>query len=107
MHILSVESEVRGETLSGREMLMDTRLLTQIFDLLEKRHIKPVHISKKFTFSDVHSAFRYMRSGNNIGKTVVTRGSAEESMVPVSQALVPLQTISHLYRFGQQLRFSD
>lgn len=62
------------------------RLLELIFILVREGHIKPVHVSKTFTFDDYQSAFRYMRSGTNIGKTVITRGGASDVEVPVKPA---------------------
>jgi hypothetical protein len=62
------------------------RLLEQIFALVREGHIKPVHVSKTFAFDDYQSAFRYMRSGMNVGKTVITRGGASDVQVPVKPA---------------------
>jgi hypothetical protein len=56
--------------------------------MIEAGYIKPVHIGKTFAFEAIHTAFRYMRSGTNIGKVVITRDSAQNVPVPVKP--VPL-----------------
>lgn len=58
--------------------------MTQMFDLLHKGHIKPIHPIKTFSFDDIPSAFRYMRSANHIGKIVISNGNNGDIMVPVS-----------------------
>ena len=71
----------------SHEQVTDTvigRLMTQMFDLLQKRHIKPIYPIKTFTFDDITSAFRYMRSANHIGKIVISNGNDSDIEVPVS-----------------------
>jgi Zinc-binding dehydrogenase len=60
------------------------RLLSELFDLIEKGHITPISPIKIFTFEDIPSAFRYMRAGNHIGKIVISSGENRTIEVPVS-----------------------
>lgn len=57
--------------------------MTQMFDLLRKGYIKPIFPIKTFSFEDIPSAFRYMRSANHIGKIVISNGGNNEINVPV------------------------
>lgn len=66
-------------------------MVEQIFTLIEAGHIKPIHIGKTFAFEDVHAAFRYMRSGTNIGKVVITRDAAKDVQVPVKPTALALE----------------
>ncbi|KAF2758542.1 putative polyketide synthase [Pseudovirgaria hyperparasitica] len=64
------------------------RLMTQWLSLLEQGLIEIPPITKRFGFNDVHAAFRHMRSGNNIGKTVLTRNeSFGDVHVPIRPAV--------------------
>ena len=47
--------------------LTSTRLLGEMFDLLEKGHVKPIQPMKIFRFENIVSAFRYMRDGKHMG----------------------------------------
>lgn len=60
------------------------RLLGQMFDLIAQKHIKPILPMKIFPFEDIPAAFRYMRGGNHIGKTVISNGPDADIHVPVS-----------------------
>jgi hypothetical protein len=65
-------------------------LVEQIFTLVAAGHITPIYVGKTFPFEDVHAAFRYMRSGTNIGKVVITRDSTKDVHVPVKSAALAL-----------------
>lgn len=60
--------------------------MTQTFNLIEKRHLKPINPIKTFPFSEIASAFAYMRSGRHIGKIVITNGAETTCEVPVRPA---------------------
>jgi acyl transferase domain-containing protein/NADPH:quinone reductase-like Zn-dependent oxidoreductase len=88
---LSMGPFVRNASFRAVDMSHDSfdskfkhKLLERIFELLEKRHIKPIHIGKTFGFENVVDSFRYMRGGLNIGKTVICREPAKNTIVPVS-----------------------
>lgn len=57
--------------------------MSQMFDLLKKGHIKPIFPIKSFSFEDIPSAFRYMRSANHIGKIVISNGGNNDINVLV------------------------
>lgn len=57
--------------------------MAQMFDLLQEGHIRPIFPIKIFSFEDIPSAFRYMRSANHIGKIVISNSGNDEINVPV------------------------
>lgn len=57
--------------------------MSQTFKLIEEGHLKPIKPCKLFSFGDIGDAFRYMRSGNHIGKIVITSGLDRGEKVPV------------------------
>jgi hypothetical protein len=50
--------------------------------MFEKGQIKPV-ISKTFGFEEPQEAFRFLSTGNSIGKIVVTKDGHKSPIVPV------------------------
>lgn len=60
--------------------------MAQTFDLIKKRHIKPINPIKTFPFSEIASAFAYMRSGRHIGKIVISNDEKTTCEVPVRPA---------------------
>jgi hypothetical protein len=61
------------------------RLLSQLFQLLEEGHLKPMNPIQTFPFDDIQSAFRYMRGANHIGKIVIS-SHGNNLTVPVRPA---------------------
>ncbi|KGO72702.1 Acyl transferase/acyl hydrolase/lysophospholipase [Penicillium italicum] len=59
------------------------RLLTQLFELLDAGHVKPIAPITVFPFEDIPSAFRYMRSANHIGKIVISNTAKENKVIDV------------------------
>ena len=62
------------------------RLFTQLMELIEKGHVKPISPIQTFDFEDVPSAFRFMRGAKHIGKIVISNGSRNIDKVPVRPA---------------------
>ncbi|KAL2069921.1 hypothetical protein VTL71DRAFT_14600 [Oculimacula yallundae] len=67
------------------------RLLTELFRLIDRGHVKPVAPIHRFSFADIGSAIRFLRAGKHIGKIVITDGSAPDIKVPVRLAPRPLK----------------
>lgn len=61
-------------------------LLSKTFDLIKGGHLKPITPIKTFPFTDIPSAFAYMRSGRHIGKIVITNGEKAVVEVPIRPA---------------------
>lgn len=105
-HTLSMEPFGRNASYRCFDMahkcVSDTliaRLLSQLFDLLEQGYVKPITPIKAFSFSDIPSAFRYMRGANHIGKIVITNGTEDDVQVPIRAApkkLVFKNNVSYL-----------
>ena len=68
-----------------------SRLLSQMFHLIGEGHIKPIFPRKEFSFGDISNAFRYMRSGNHIGKILITDGLKRNVQVPVSHVVYVIE----------------
>ena len=61
------------------------RLLSDLFKLITEGHIKPTSPVRRFNFSEIPAAFRYMRQGNHIGKIIFSKRAYETVKVPVCQ----------------------
>ena len=61
-------------------------LLSEVFQLLDKGHIKPISPIQTFPFTGIPAALRMMRSGKHIGKLVISRIQDLPMHVPVSTA---------------------
>jgi hypothetical protein len=60
-----------------------SRLLSELMDLVEKGHVKPISPIMVFPFEDIVSAFRYLRAGTHIGKVVISSGTNTHIELPV------------------------
>lgn len=65
---------------------MVASLLSRMFKLLEDGHITPISPTKVFSFTDIPSAFRYMRGGSHIGKIVISDGTKPDVQVSTRAA---------------------
>ncbi|KAI9640185.1 hypothetical protein NHQ30_011422 [Ciborinia camelliae] len=61
------------------------RLLTDVFDLITKRSIRPVSPITIFPMSDVESAFRTLQAGKIMGKIVIVPGENDQVMAVPSK----------------------
>ncbi|KAK8047896.1 hypothetical protein PG996_015960 [Apiospora saccharicola] len=59
------------------------RLLADVFDLLEAGHVQPIAPIRTFSFAEVPGALRLIRSGNHIGKIVISDDGAADVDVSV------------------------
>ncbi|RWA05039.1 hypothetical protein EKO27_g10072 [Xylaria grammica] len=66
------------------------RLLTEIYELRHKGHIKPV-VSKTYGFDDIPTALKQLGTGKSIGKIVISRQDCD--------VLVPIRLIAPELRF--------
>lgn len=57
--------------------------------LMAEGHLKPIGPIKTFSFSEIPSAFRFMRGANHIGKIVISDGPQAKVTVPVSSPMKP------------------
>ncbi|KAI4116922.1 MAG: hypothetical protein LQ345_002740 [Seirophora villosa] len=64
-----------------------SRLLDQIFELVDAGHLKPIHPITTFGFDEVPSALAYIRSGRHIGKVVISNGHKGDTHVPIRPAV--------------------
>lgn len=64
-------------------------LISEMFDLVAKGHIKPISPMKVFPFEEIIEALRYLRAGTHLGKIVISNGPNAKVQVPVSST-VPL-----------------
>ncbi|KAL9094794.1 MAG: hypothetical protein Q9165_003065 [Trypethelium subeluteriae] len=78
---LSMEPFCRNASYRAVDMSLDNipwpetqRLLRRIFKMIEDGIIKPIYPRKVYSFADIVDAFRDMRSGNHIGKIVISDG---------------------------------
>ncbi|KAI0601372.1 hypothetical protein F4775DRAFT_582241 [Biscogniauxia sp. FL1348] len=84
----------RGIDISQQSLLDDLQLVERILQtvrqLLVANHIRPISPRKVFSFSQIPDAMRYMRSGEHIGKIVISDGEAEDVKVPTRKAPISL-----------------
>lgn len=57
--------------------------------LMAEGHLKPIGPIKTFSFSEMPSAFRFMRGANHNGKIVISDGPQAKVTVPVSSPMKP------------------
>lgn len=80
----------RGIDISRPSILNDLalieRVLQKVRQLLLDGHIKPISPVKIFPFAQLRDAMRYMRSGEHMGKIVLSTGDADDLTVPVRRA---------------------
>ncbi|TEY71320.1 hypothetical protein BOTCAL_0095g00030 [Botryotinia calthae] len=95
---LSMEPFCRNASYRPIDMSLDSvplsttaRQLSQTFSLIEHGHIKPIQPRTKFSFKDIRDAFRYMRSGNHIGKIVITDGEDRSVKIPIRPSKISLK----------------
>ncbi|KAI1158376.1 KR domain-containing protein [Nemania serpens] len=62
------------------------RLLDQLMGLMAEGHLKPIGPIKTFSFSEMPSAFRFMRGANHNGKIVISDGPQAKVTVPTCTA---------------------
>lgn len=60
-----------------------SRLLSELMNLVEKGHVNPISPITVFSFEDIVSAFRYLRSGTHIGKVVISNSKKSNVELPV------------------------
>ncbi|KAF7917217.1 uncharacterized protein EAE98_010322 [Botrytis deweyae] len=78
----------RAMDFSYTENIVDpliSRLLDQIFELVNGGHVKPIHPVTIFGFNDIPAALAYIRSGRHIGKVVIS-DKGIDSQVPIRPA---------------------
>jgi len=69
---------------------MVERLLAEIFELVEARHVNAIHPIIEYGFDNVPAALAYIRRGQHIGKIVITNHGGDVQ-VPIRPALRTLQ----------------
>jgi hypothetical protein len=62
------------------------RMFHKIKGLLLSGHIRPISPMTVFPMNEIPDAMRYMRSGEHIGKIVVSHGKEDDVIVPVRRA---------------------
>lgn len=62
------------------------KILQTVRSLLIAGSIKPISPRKVFPFNKILDAMRYMRSGEHIGKIVISDGDAQDVKVPIRRA---------------------
>ncbi|KAI0538967.1 hypothetical protein GGR58DRAFT_525418 [Xylaria digitata] len=84
----------RGIDISQKPLLDDLQLVERVLQtirqLLVEGHIQPISPMKVFSFRQIPEAMRYMRSGEHMGKIVISDGQADDFQVPVRKALISL-----------------
>ncbi|KAK4156109.1 hypothetical protein C8A00DRAFT_41378 [Chaetomidium leptoderma] len=80
----------RGIDISRPSILNDLplieRVLQKVRQMLVAGHIKPISPVKVFPFTQIRDAMRYMRSGEHMGKIVLSTGDLEDIRIPIRQA---------------------
>ena len=72
------------------------RVLSKMFSLINDGHIKPITPMNVFSYQDIKSAFRFMRTGNHTGKIVVSDGVDADVRLPTCAGKAPLQLHSNV-----------
>jgi NAD(P)-dependent dehydrogenase (short-subunit alcohol dehydrogenase family)/aryl carrier-like protein len=62
-------------------------LLDEIFGLVEEGHLKPIRPITVYPQDKVISALSYIRSGQHMGKIVVSSGDSEDTRLPIRPAV--------------------
>ncbi|KAI0533592.1 PKSKA1 [Xylaria digitata] len=65
---------------------LSSRLFSELFELIENGHIKPINPIHTFSWAEIPSAIRFLRGGNHIGKIVLSDNSSDNIQVPVRRA---------------------
>jgi hypothetical protein len=77
--------------------------LSELMDLVEKGHVKPISPITVFPFEDIVSAFRYLRGGTHIGKVVISNGTNSNIELLVRLPCSPKgRNINFIIRYVQQ-----
>jgi NADPH:quinone reductase-like Zn-dependent oxidoreductase len=63
-----------------------SRILSELFQLIEQGHVKPIFPREIFSYDDIPAAFRVLRGGKHIGKLVISNGLDPKIQVPVRNA---------------------
>ncbi|KAL5456401.1 hypothetical protein PMIN06_003908 [Paraphaeosphaeria minitans] len=67
-------------------------LLSQLFEMLNGRHVKPIEPRTVFPYSKIGDAIRYMRGGTHMGKIILSREAEHATpLVPIRPAKRVLQ----------------
>ncbi|ETS75485.1 hypothetical protein PFICI_12429 [Pestalotiopsis fici W106-1] len=87
MAVFDRNTTFRGVDMSPERVSDDlaSQLFSELFDLLDNGRIQPVHPIHQFSWGDIPSAIRFLRSGKHMGKIVITDGEAEVQ-VPIRRA---------------------
>ncbi|RFU76423.1 polyketide synthase [Trichoderma arundinaceum] len=63
------------------------KLMSQLFELIESNRIKPISPIHQFSWADIPSAIRFLRTGKHMGKIVLSDGGPNAKIeVPVRRA---------------------
>ncbi|KXX76491.1 Lovastatin diketide synthase LovF [Madurella mycetomatis] len=68
-------------------VLIGFRLFDEIFELVEQRHIGPIHPITTYGFDQVSTALAHIRRGQHIGKIVITDRGEPDVQLPIKPAL--------------------
>lgn len=68
-------------------------LLSQLFEMLNGRHVRPIEPRTVFPYSKIGDAIRYMRGGTHMGKIIISREA--ENATP----LVPIRPAKRVLHF--------
>ncbi|KAI3391820.1 hypothetical protein diail_6766, partial [Diaporthe ilicicola] len=83
-----------GIDISRPSICGDLSLVERVFQrvkaLLMSSHIQPISPMTVFPFNEIPDAMRYMRSGEHIGKIVISYGKEDDVVVPVRRAPNPI-----------------
>ena len=66
---------------------VSARLLDEVFDMVEQRHVGPIHPVTTYGFDQVPTALAQIRRGQHIGKIVITDRGAADVPMPIKPAL--------------------
>ncbi|PSR80443.1 hypothetical protein BD289DRAFT_484972 [Coniella lustricola] len=70
---------------------VSAKLLAEVFDLVEKRQVGPIHPITTYGFDAVPAALAYIRRGQHIGKIVITNGDADDVQLPIRPMIRQVQ----------------
>ncbi|ROT38157.1 hypothetical protein SODALDRAFT_360496 [Sodiomyces alkalinus F11] len=64
-----------------------SRLMNKLFELVRSGHVKPINPIHRFSWTDIPSALRFLRTGKHIGKIVLSDdGPDAKIQVPIRRA---------------------